>query len=287
MKTVLEAWEQSWTTEMGAYFPGERVVLRGKDLFTELQDLSWMGLLIYGVTGRLPDANQERLLNGIWALGTSYPDPRIWNNRIGALAGAAGSTSTLGVSAGLAVTEALLYGLRPLLGAAGLLLEAQRKLERGETLEEMLANKLNKASGCAPASGQASKKRHRLAALPGFGRPVSSRDERIAPLLELAGKLACDRGPAVKLAFSMEKVLQQSGYRHLYLNVAGLMAALLTDQGYTPQQQYQLCVLCSSGGILFCAADAATHPPGSFFPMRCASIDYHGTAPRQWRTETI
>ena len=101
MKTPLAAWENTWTTSLGAYFPGERVVLRGRDLFTELKDLSWIGLLIYGITGNIPDQKSVRLLNGIWTLATSYPDPRIWNNRIGALAGTARSTATLGVSAGI------------------------------------------------------------------------------------------------------------------------------------------------------------------------------------------
>ena len=29
-------------TSMGAFFPGERVVFRGKDLFTSLKDLDWL-----------------------------------------------------------------------------------------------------------------------------------------------------------------------------------------------------------------------------------------------------
>lgn len=277
MKTPLAAWENTWTTSLGAYFPGERVVLRGRDLFTELKDLSWIGLLIYGITGNIPDEKSVRLLNGIWTLATSYPDPRIWNNRIGALAGTARSTATLGVSAGIAITEAVVYGLQPVLGATQLLIDVRERLDRGDELADVIARRLEQ-----PCDDN---NQRRLAALPGFGRPVSSRDERIAPLMSLAEELGFAQGPSVSLAFKIEETLLQSGRSKLYLNVAGLMAALLSDQGYTPAQQYQLCVLCSSGGMLFCAADAAAQPQGRFFPMRCSSIKYRGKASRQWKTD--
>src|SRR5919106_230924 len=78
--------EDHWVTSMGAWFPGERVVLRGKDLFHDLKDLSWMALLLFGITGRIPDERQVRLFEGIWALSTSFPEPRLWNNRVAALA---------------------------------------------------------------------------------------------------------------------------------------------------------------------------------------------------------
>src|SRR5919108_6452472 len=94
-KQLLEN-EDRWVTTIGAYFPGERVVFRGKDLFHDLKDLSWMALLLYGITGRIPDERQVRLFNGFWTLCTSYPEPRIWNNRVAALAGNVKKQGTLG-----------------------------------------------------------------------------------------------------------------------------------------------------------------------------------------------
>ena len=120
MSQGLDTWEKQWTTDMGFYVPSERAVLRGRDLFSELNALSWMALLIYGVTGRMPDSKQVALLNAIWTLVTSYPDPRLWNNRIGTLAGVSRSTAALGISAGIAVSEAVVYGQQPILGAARL-----------------------------------------------------------------------------------------------------------------------------------------------------------------------
>ena len=49
---VLKKADDNWHTEMGAWFPGERVVFRGKDLFTELGELSWFKYLMFGITGK-------------------------------------------------------------------------------------------------------------------------------------------------------------------------------------------------------------------------------------------
>ena len=38
----LKAFEDNWQTAMGAWFPGERVVLRGQGVFTEINECSWM-----------------------------------------------------------------------------------------------------------------------------------------------------------------------------------------------------------------------------------------------------
>lgn len=116
-KSLIES-EHRWISRMGAWFPEEgRVVFRGKDLFHELKDLSWMALLFYGMTGRIFNEKQMRLFEGIWTLCTSYPEPRIWNNRIAALAGTTRSTATLAISAATAVSEATIYGHRPIVQA--------------------------------------------------------------------------------------------------------------------------------------------------------------------------
>ena len=44
--------ENHWETRMGGWFPGERVVYRGQDLHVDLDDMGWMELYLYGITGR-------------------------------------------------------------------------------------------------------------------------------------------------------------------------------------------------------------------------------------------
>jgi citrate synthase len=272
--------EDHWVTSMGASFPGERVVFRGKDLFHDLKDLSWMALLLYGITGRIPDEKQVRLFNGIWMLCTSYPEPRIWNNRVAALAGMSRSTGTLGVSAAIAVSEAIIYGHRPLMAAMDFLLHIKNRLGSGTDLHQLLNEQFDKAKASnrgRPGSG----KNRQIAMIPGYGRPVTHKDERIQPLMQLAKELGYADGPIVRLAFQVEQALLQSG-RNLHINVAALMAALAADQGLTPRQFYYYVILCFTAGIIPCAIDASRQPAGTFFPLRCNCIQYEGNPRRLW-----
>ena len=78
-------------SRVGGCFMGSHAMFRGKDLHAELADASWLDLYLFGITGRRFSKPQLRLLEAMWAY-TSYPDARIWNNRIAALAGSARST---------------------------------------------------------------------------------------------------------------------------------------------------------------------------------------------------
>ncbi|NRD74091.1 hypothetical protein HQQ94_12760 [Shewanella sp. VB17] len=279
---TLAAWEENWTTELGAWYPGERVVFRGQDMHKDLAALPWMGLLLYGITGKVPNSRQIRLFDGIWALAASFPDPRLWNNRIGALAGTARSSTTLGVGAGIAVSEAVIYGYQPLMAAMESLLAISHQLQQEQmSLRDILQKKLTAqhASLTKPASG----KNRSVAQLPGYGRPIAARDERIEPLMTLAAELGFDKGPMLTLAFTIEQTLADMG-QTLQMNVVGLMAGFSADQGLTPREHYEYGVLCFSAGILHCAIDAAKHPAAAFFPLRCTRIHYIGPTSRQWQS---
>src|SRR3569833_3099554 len=183
--------EGRWRTKMGAFFPGKRVVFRGKDLFTELGHLSWMQIYLYGITGRIITEAQGKLIEGMWVLCTSYPDPRLRNNRIGSLAGTSRTTGNLGISAAIAVSEASIYGRRPDNRAINFLLRARRLLNDGKPLNEIVESEL----------AQYNTKY-------GYGRPIVNTDERIRPMQELAQRLHLSNGPYVKLAFDIEHTLQ-------------------------------------------------------------------------------
>src|SRR5690606_40939481 len=66
-----------WPTNEGAWFPGETVRFRDKALFEDFADASWMTLMLYGINGRMPDANQSRMIEKIWSISSSFPDPRL------------------------------------------------------------------------------------------------------------------------------------------------------------------------------------------------------------------
>ncbi len=262
-QTLLDS-ENHWETDMGAWFPGERVVFRGKDLFQELGDSSWMGLLLFGITGREFTEKQIRLFEGIWTICTSYPDPRIWNNRVAALSGTVRSTSALGVSAATAVSEATIYGRRPDTRTIDFLYRSKKRLESGNTLQEIVQSELKKHKNIF-----------------GYGRPLVRTDERIAPLMRLANQLGFADGDFVKLTFSVEKVLLKGRWR-MHMNIAAVAAGLAADQGLSTREYYQYLILSFSAGMTACNVDAHTKPEGSFFPLSCNRICYEGVSDRHW-----
>lgn len=256
--------EGRWRTNMGAFFPGERVVFRGKDLFSELGHLSWMQLYLYGITGRIFSDAQVKLFEGMWVLCTSYPDPRLWNNRIGSLAGTARSTGNLGISAAIAVSEANIYGLRPEIRAINFLLRASKLLSHGKVLHDIVETELAQ-----------------YRTIYGYGRPIINTDERIKPLHELAQNLQLSNGPHVKLAFDIEDTLLSRRWR-MHMNVAALAAALAADQGLSEREFYLFLIPSFIAGMVPCFIEANEHEEGAFLPIRTHHIVYKGTEKRTW-----
>ncbi|NOY62022.1 MAG: hypothetical protein GXP10_02500 [Gammaproteobacteria bacterium] len=256
--------EDHWPTRMGGSIPGERVVFRGKDLFQQLNHMGWTGLLLYGISGREFSDKQIKLFEGMWTISASYPDPRVWNNRVAALAGTAGSTAGLAISAALAVSEANLYGGRPLLKAMDFLTRTQIQIENGSSVEQCVRTAL---------------KKHRV--ICGYGRPIVSCDERIQPLMTLAQQLGYDEGKHVKLAFAVEQYLLQNRWRQR-MNIAALCGALAADQELSKREYYHYMVLCTSAGMFPCFIDSANRSKGHFMPLRCNRIRYEGKPKRGW-----
>lgn len=256
--------EDRWNTRMGLVFPGERVVFRGKDLFHELKDMRWMELLLFGITGRRFDEKQVRLFEGIWVLCTSYPDPRIWNNRAASLAGTARSTTTLAVSAAISLSEAVIYGRRPDIRAIDFLQKLMRDRNDGKDIDNIVLTEMNKYRG-----------------IPGYSRPIVNDDERIIPLTNLAQELGYGDMPYISLGFNVQNILIRNKYR-MKMNVAALAAAVASDQGLSPIEYYQYLVVCFSGGMFPCFIEATSKVEGGFLPLRCDRIAYEGAPTRNW-----
>jgi hypothetical protein len=257
--------EDHWTTRMGLVFPGERVVFRGKDLFHELKDMRWMELWLFGITGRRFTEKQILLFEGIWTLSTSYPDPRIWNNRVAALSGTARSTPVLAMGAAVSISEAKIYGFKPIVGAYNFIVQAKERITRDESLEDIVLAEIKK-----------------FRSIPGYARPIINADERIIPLYTLAEDLEFGDGEYTQLAFEIEKILQHHRYR-LKMNIAALAAALSADQGLSSQEYYRYLTPCFIGGMLPCFIDTQNNKEGTFLPLSCNRIAYEGKPNRIWK----
>ena len=261
---LLEQHVGKLVTRMGAVFPGERAVFRGHDLHTSLKDMDWLELYLFGITGRRFTPQQVSVVQTLWCY-TSYPDARLWNNRVAALAGTARSTGSLGIAAALAVSEAQIYGRGVDLRAFEFLIRARTQVEVGADLKELVRTELKQQRGIA-----------------GYGRPITSGDERIAPMMALVRKQKLDGGPHLKLAFAVEEILLAGRWR-IYMNYAALAAALCADMGMSLREYYFASIMAFFSGIPPCYLEAAEKPEGQLFPLPCRAMLYKGVARRCWR----
>lgn len=251
-------------TRMGAAFPGSRAVFRGHDLHTGLADADWLDLYVFGITGRRHAPHQLRLLQAIWSY-TSYPDARLWNNRVAALAGTTRSTGNLGIAAALAVSEARIFGRGVDLRAIRFLTGAKAAVAAGASLEAVVNATLDRERGIG-----------------GYGRPIAAGDERLAPILALARDTGLDQGEHLRLAHATEAILL-AGRMRMRMNYAAVAAALAADLGFSPHEYYLFVVPAFLAGMPPCYLEAAERPEGSTFALPCSALLYEGAAAaRQW-----
>lgn len=261
----LLATESTWPTHRGKAYLSERVIMHGRDLHHELGDWQWHRLWLYSILGRDPGEQVAAMLNFFW-VATSYPDPSIWPNHVTALAASARATASTSLVAGIAVSEASIYGRRPEVKALDFFYRAGRWCDEGKELEAFVD--AEKASG-------------RI--LYGYGRPLAKTDERIAHTMDKAQELGLAHGRFVRMAFDVHRHLENRfGYS---MNVAAVNAALSADMGLSCQEYQLFASLAFTAGMVPCYLDARDQAEGCFLPVRCDSVIYHGPDKREWGAE--
>jgi hypothetical protein len=252
-------------SRVGGCFLSSHVMFRDKDLHNELGEASWFEVHVYGITGRRLSKPELRLLEGLWSY-TGYPDARIWNNRVAALAGSTRSTGNLAVSAALAVSEGTIFGRGIDLRASEFLIRTRAEVARGLELGPLVRRELSERRSLA-----------------GYGRPVANRkDERLDPTMALARSLGLGDGPHVRLAFDIERFLTESRLR-MAMNYGAVAAALTADMGLSPNEHYLVSFGAFLSGMPPCYLDALERPAGTLFPLPCDGVAYQGVAKRPWR----
>jgi hypothetical protein len=217
---------------------------------------------MYGITGRRFNEEQLELIQGLWKISVSYPDPRIWNNRVAALGGSARSTPGLALGAAIAITDATIYGQRPMVAAFDFLQRALAKRDTATSLDDFVSSELKTYRG-----------------IPGYGRPLRNEDERIAPALRLATRLGLGDGAHLHMAVDVADIVKRW---RMGMNIAAINAALIADLDVTVTEYKRMAVLAFSAGLIHCEFDAAQHPEGALFPLRCERLKYTGPARRAW-----
>lgn len=268
MSHPFDPFQEPLPTWMGQAFPGTRAVFRGHDLHQDLYadgELGWFGLFLYSICGRQFAPNQIRFLQDLWAI-TSYPDARLWNNRVAALAGSARSTSTLAFAAGCAVTEAQLYGQQPVTMCADFLVRAAAAREAGKGISQIIADEIATYKY-----------------IKGYGRPMATmdRDERYAPFMAALARAGMQPGKYLQLALEVEECLIAEN-KPLRANYAAYISSGALDCGLSvPELSCYLYAFLLAGmppGYL----EALRRPEGATFALKCEQINYTGPAARNW-----
>lgn len=248
------------TTDIGKWVGGDDVTIRGYSLFNDLFDkASYFQVLVLNVTGRMISKNLATWLENNFMV-MSYPDARIWCNQVGALCGTLKTSPSAAGAAGALAADSRIYGgSHTSFIAMKFLKEALVKYKQGMTVEEII-QELPVKQG--------------KPAVVGFARPVAGKDERIGPHREMSKRLGFGIGEHMDLANKIDAYMEE---RYSFgINIGGYTSAFMADQGFSPEELYQIKCLCVQSGVFACYVDNLQHPENSFLPLKCSDVAYTG-----------
>jgi len=248
-------------TAMGGFFPGTGARVRGRSLHTHCRDLRWFDLYLFALTGREFAPAEVELLETLWTY-TSYPDARIWNNRVAALAGSSRASAGLAIGAAIAVSDADIYGMGPCLASYDFL-SAHADVD-DDALRQAVTVALR-----------------RDRRIGGYGRPVVADDERIEPMMARARALGLADGLHVRTAFRIEAILRTGRWR-MRMNYAALVTAFCLDMGLTRHEYACFTATIFLAGMPPTWKESSEQMAGGLFPIPVGSVVYDGEISRTW-----
>jgi citrate synthase len=249
----------------GGWFAGRGAFSHGYSILEELVgEASYFQVWLLNLFGVLPERRLAEWIEAAY-MTLSWPDPRIWCNQIGALAGTARASVVAATTAGVLAADSTMYGSRPLLDGVAFIQQALRDHQAGVSAAEIVQREVQKCRGKVRITG--------------YARPLASGDERIAPMERLSARLGFERGPHLTLAYAIEDVLRREHGESM--NINGYVSAFLSDQGFNSEQAYRLSAMVVMSGVAACYVDTVERPAETFLPLRCDDIDYQGPPPRE------
>jgi len=258
LRGVIRSRKGGWLVDKGVFSHGYNLL---EDLVGEV---SFFQVMILNATGRMVES---RLAEWFEArqICMSWPDPRIWCNHVGALAGTMKASVAAATAAGILAADSHAYGgSKTSITGLGFIQQALRDYQAGISVEEIVATESHKHGG----------KPHIM----GFARPIAKGDERIVVMERVSEKLGFEVGEHLGLAYEIEKILLRDFDEGM--NINGYTSAFLSDQGFTGVEISRISATLVASGVTACYIDSAERPAETFLPMRCEDIDYQGKPPR-------
>jgi citrate synthase len=248
----------------GGWKIGQAVFSHGYSLMDDLVgEASYFQIMMMNVLGYLPEQRVAEWLEASF-ICMSWPDPRIWCNQIGALAGTTQTKAVAATTAGILAADSTMYGSRPLLDGVTFIQDVLKRKKAGATAEDILKEEIKKHRGKIKITG--------------YARPIASGDERVIAMERVTRQLGFERGEHLTLAMELDQLLKR-GYGES-ININGYVSAFLSDQGYSAENIYRICALCVMSGVMACFSEEQSKRPFSFLPLRCDDIEYHGKEQR-------
>lgn len=246
--------------------------MRGEGLqnvpFNMMEELvsncDYFQVLVLNCTGRLPPKALGDWLSGLF-ICLSWPDPRLWCNAMGAFSATLNGRVGSGVTAGILSSDSTMFGSTEIMEAtSSFMLSSLKQYEKGSNAAEILRNHMTVGG-----------KYRRKTPIPGFARPLANGDERVETMRQLARKLGFRERRCERLAVEIEKELLE--IQGQSINIAGYVAAFMSDQGFSVAENGRLFTTVVNSGVHACYAEEIENPPLSFKPTACADITYTGT----------
>lgn len=248
----------------GGWFPGKGVFSHGYSMLEELVGKkTYFQILILNATGKLVDKPFADWVEAIYGC-LSWPDPRIWCNQIGALAGTARTSVVAATAMGSLAADSRTYGVFPLIEGVEFIQHALQQHEQGLSAQQIVDDIVARHRG--------------KPYIVGYKRPIAKGDERLEVMEKVGRELGFSEGKHLQLAYEIEKVLLAQFDEGM--NINGYMSAFLSDQGFSAQEVYRMFSMLVASGVTACYLDTYRQPAGSFLPLRCEDISYQGPAQR-------
>ncbi len=250
----------------GGWDIGGGIMTHGHSLLDEiLGKCSVFQVIIMNVTGKLPE---RRLADFVEALFVcmSWPDSRIWCNKIGTFCAMTRTSATTAISAGGIAGDSTLYGAGTGYAVNTFIEKAYNTCVNPNTESVNTFIREN-----AYRSG-------RLFA-PGFARPFVRGDERVPEMRRYARELGFEVGPYEKLANEIESVLNARDGEGL--NLSGYIIVCLKDLGYNIKEIMGFSAACVTTGIYASYFEYIDRPPEAFLPLHVSDIEYVGELQRE------
>jgi len=249
----------------GGWTMGEGIMSHGYSLLDDIHGNATIHqVMVLNITGRLPERRLSEWIDGFF-ICLSWPDPRIWCNKIGVYSALNRSSIIAAIAAGGLAGDSRMYGAGTVRAVGQFLdLAYEQIIKNMEPITSFFEN-------FAYEQGKLK--------APGFARPLAKGDERIPAMCRLTRKLGYEIGAYMQMVIDMEAYLIK--HEGEGMNLAGYYVAFMMDQGYTIEEIEGIAAFCVVGGVYASYFEYINQSPNAFLPLQVEDIDYVGPEARK------